>query len=123
MCRDSLTPNMRKEIKEIVSANMEEEDSTSTNDLLKKLIEITEKQNNLLSASGYESRKTDRLTIATAMIAVLIAVSSFDAAYLKDQPCLLSIGIGLCIFFIFVIIFLFWTLDIRDKEKNRSLKP
>ena len=83
MCRDSLTPNMRKEDEEIVAANSKEGDSTSTDDLLKQLIEVNEKQNELLEKNNKSSNILDKIIFGFSGLTLICALASANIASLQ----------------------------------------
>lgn len=112
---------MRKEIKEIVSANSKEEDSTSTDDLLKKLIDITEKQYEneekhyeMLSKSNYEANRTNRWMLMVAIITYIVTVNSFN---IVDNDTMRDISAIFMLVSIIGIIIIFWQLDKSEKKK------
>jgi len=80
MCEDSLIPNMRREDEDIVAANLKEGDHTSTDDLLKKLIEIDEEQNKLLEKNNTISRKLNFVLLIIASLSFLSALASTQIA-------------------------------------------
>jgi len=114
MCRDSLTPNMRKEVEEIVAANSKEGDSTSTDDLLKQLIEVTEKQNNLLSESNTESKNTNLILIYLSVIAFIIVLYNL----ITDGPGMERILTAVIIILIVVVSIIFSIIGNKEKKKS-----
>ena len=121
MCRDSLTPNMRKEIKEIVSANSKEGEnegeSTSTEDLLKKLIEITQEQNKHFESSDFFNKGV----LIIALISLLASLVSIKVV-ISGNEWLLNWSIGLLGIFILslIVVLIFQTLfSMRRKNKNQ----
>jgi len=122
MCKDSLTPNMRKDVEEIVSKKMREQISEEVNqssvDLLKEIVDETKKQNELLSDSINSSNKVNDALIVFAGITLITAIGSFQIIALEK-----NIWVFVLVYaFIFSIFFLFWQKRYKVSTKNNKSK-
>jgi len=124
MCEDSLTPNMRKEVEEIVAANSKEGDSTSTDDLLKQLIEVNEKQNELLEKNNKSSNILDKIIFGFSGLTLICALASANIASLQLGSSHLTgfaiISLTYILIFIGLIILgvIVFTNLFKEREKN-----
>ena len=87
MCRDSLTPNMRKEVEEIVAAKLKERENERTNQstdsLLKELLDQTKKMNEFLKNNSHKSMEINRLIVIFTASALLCALTSITIASIQ----------------------------------------
>ena len=116
---------MSKEVEEIVSANSKEGendgDNQSTEILLKKLIEINEKQNELLEINNTTSRNLNFVLFIIASLSFLSAFASTQIAAIQLESDGDPTGLLLFYFifgFVVVLLFLFAGVNIWDNRKK-----
>jgi len=119
---------MSKEVEEIVSANSKEGendgDNQSTEILLKKLIEINEKQNELLEINNTTSRNLNFVLFIIASLSFLSAFASTQIAALELLGDGDSTGLLLFYFvfgFVIVLLFIFAGVSFCEKSDKSAI--
>ena len=99
-------------------------DNTSTDNLLKQLINITEKHNEneekhyeMLSKSNHEAIKTNRVMLMITICAYLVTIGSFNFVYSDDNEIMRNFSVIFTLVSIIVVLIVFWRLYRREMKK------